>query len=107
MCTIVHFLNLHQNCCAISFQITYKVIVVKFQQQCIDNYRCKTVLNWVKRGTLKIFQYEYQEIACIFNNVLLKCSSTLEVHSYTTKKARDALFLLKCSSSAVCRRIKD
>ncbi len=35
------------------------------------------------------FQWEHYEITCIFSNVLLKCSSNLEVHSSVTKRARD------------------
>ncbi len=48
-------------------------------------------------------------IRCIFkfNNVLLKCSSILEVHNSITKNAREMCFvLLESSSSAVCGSIK-
>ncbi len=42
-------------------------------------------------SALKTFQKEHEVIACIFNNLLLRCS-TLEVNSSVTKRARKICF---------------
>ncbi len=60
-----------------------------FQQQYIDNYICKTVLNWVKTGTLKIFKKTNIRKLPVFS---IRFGSNLQVHSSATKRARDICF---------------